>query len=209
MKELDQSVVKEIIEAADFEHRNREYKDAFSWEDKNSTWLKEKCIRAILGLTNTLTGGQLIIGIEEDENHKPIIKGLSDGQLESFSDYEKIKNEIDGFSTSNLNFEMAYGVYKVGDNDSRILFISVEEFEETPTICKKNGQTAGVLIKDDIYSRAKKGSAATIKATDIEIREIIKMAADKEASNLEKRGYIKKEMEGVETYFQNQINDLD
>ena len=61
MKEITKEQIAVLLEAG-YETRSIEYKAPFLWSDNNSRWLKEKVVRAVLGMTNTRTGGQIIIG---------------------------------------------------------------------------------------------------------------------------------------------------
>lgn len=179
--------MRELLELVAHESRTKEFKSPFVWNDPNSCWLKEKTIRAILGMANTKTGGNIIVGVEERLG-KLIFTGLNEEQLSSFTNFDLIKDVVDSFSYSGINFEVGKGEF----NNHHYVVFRVSEFLEIPAICKRNGQKKEVLCKDDIYSRAKTGKPSTIKATELELREIIEMAADKNISKLEKRGYTKK-----------------
>lgn len=196
-----------LLEGADSERRGLEFKEAFSWSDNDANaWIREKSIRAILGLTNIPTGGRLVIGVKE-ENGKPRITGLTSDQLSSFEAFDSIKGVVDGFSSVGTSFEILCGEYKSQDNCIHTVAVfAVNEFDEYPAVCKKNGQSSGTLVKDDIYTRAKIGAAATIKATDAELREMIRMAADKEKISLTKRGYTRDQANSV---YDEQIEDLE
>jgi len=207
MKKLSDKKIQSLIEVA-YELRDREFKSAFSWIAPKSSWLREKITRAVLGMTNLKYGGNIIIGIGEDtsgENKKLVLEGLTSSQLGSFGDYDAIKGFIDGFSYSDTNFDIGWGEYE----KKRYVVFTVAEFYEIPAICKKNGQHKGVLQKEDIYARSKKGLYSTIKATELELREIIKMAADKEREALRERGYVKTGELTAEQFYKRQIKDLE
>lgn len=204
MKKLSDQQIKTLLEVA-YELRNREFKSPFSWADSRSSWLKEKVTRAILGMTNTKSGGNIIIGVEEDKNKRLILKGLTDNQLQSFEDYDGIKGFVDGFSYSDTIFNMAWGEYQKG----KYVVVTVQEFYDVPLICKKDGQHKGILCKDDIYVRSKKAPYSTIRATELELREIVKMAADKERVELTQRGWVKSGELTTEEFYKKQIKDLD
>lgn len=74
---------------------------------------------------------------------------------------------------------------------------------------QKGWSTQGILRKDDIYVRSKKGPYSTIRATELELREIIKMAADKERIELRARGYVKTGELTTEQFYKQQIKDLE
>ncbi len=207
MKKLPDKKIQSLIEVA-YELRDREFKSAFSWVDPKSSWLREKVARAVLGMTNIKYGGNIILGIKEDtngENKKMVLERLTEDQLESFGDYDAIKGFIDGFSYLDTNFDMGWGKYE----KKRYVVLTVAEFYKIPMICKKDGQHKGVLRKDDIYVRSRKGPYSTIRTTELELREIIKMAADKERVELRGRGYVKTGKLTTEQFYKQQIKDLE
>ena len=89
MNKLTEEQMAALLEAG-YELRNREFKSPFLWPDINSRWLKEKVARAVLGMTNTRSGGQIIIGIEEGKKKELIPSGLTNDQLNSFENYDGI-----------------------------------------------------------------------------------------------------------------------
>lgn len=188
MKKIENNKVLELLEGAR-ERRDLEFKQPFKWKDGKS-WIEECFIRALLALSNTRLGGTVVVGIEEDKAKKIIYSGLSEEELNSFEDYDKIKGQVDKFSYTPIEFEMSRGEY-LGKS---FLVVTVTEFEETPVICKKDGEKHGnderVLIANTIYARMKKGPASSSRATDAELREIIRLAADKERSQLKERKYV-------------------
>ena len=207
MKKLSDKKIQSLIEVA-YELRDREFKSPFSWTDTKSSWLKEKVARAVLGMTNIKYGGNIVVGVREDtngKNKKMVLQGLDECQFESFGDYDAIKGFIDGFSYSDTNFDMGWGVYE----KKRYVILTVAEFYEIPVICKKDGQYRDILKKNDIYVRSKKGPYSTIRATELELREIIKMAADKERVELRDRGYLKTGELTTEQFYKQQIKDLE
>lgn len=205
MNKIDPKKLVSLLEVA-YELRNREFKSPFSWADpsQGALWLREKITRTVLGMTNTPFGGDVVIGVEEDEKKGLRLVGLTDDQLKSFQDYDGIKGFIDGFSSLATNFDIYWGDYK----SQNYVVLTIQEFDEMPVVCRKNGQSSGVMTKDDIYSRSKKAPYSTIKATDLEIREIVRMAADKEKSQLSGRGWKKAELVRPAQFYKEQIKDL-
>jgi predicted HTH transcriptional regulator len=210
MKTLEDIIVRNIFEASDNERRNLEFKPAFKWDDPSSNWVKEKVIRAVIGTSNSKGGGYVVIGVNElKKEHKFEFKGLEPEQITSFEDYEGIKGIIDGYVYGFVEFQL--GLAEYGGN-SYVVF-AVSEFEETPCLCKKDGQEkkqgkSYILVKDDLYVRSKT-SFATIKATELELREILKMAADKEKTELDSRGFVKTVEPNVIQYYKDINKDLE
>ena len=91
-----------LIEAG-HEMRNLEFKQPFKWSDDNSIWLREKVIKAVLGFSNTKDGGNIVIGVTENDNSPPARVGLSTPELRSFS-YDDTKGQIDSFGSSEISF---------------------------------------------------------------------------------------------------------
>lgn len=203
MKKISEEQIGQLLEAG-YELRNTEYKPPFAWNDGGSIWAKEKVIRTILAMTNTRYGGQIVIGIEVNEDRSIALKGVTDEQLKSFDDYDAIKGTVDGYSFTNTDFDINWGEHK----GNKYVVLTIQEFAETPAICRKNGDSRGVLIVHDIYCRSKKAPYGSIKATDMELREIIHMAVDKEKTDLKSRGWVKKSVTSPEEFYMKQIKDL-
>jgi len=204
MNKLTDEQMAALLEAG-YELRNREFKSPFLWSDINSRWLKEKVARAVLGMTNTRLSGQIIVGVEEGKQKELILRGLTDNQLNSFKDYDSIKGYIDGFSHTETNFDISWGE----SQGKKYVVFNIQEFHEIPAICKKDGQEKDVLKKDVIYARSKKAPYSTIPVTDIELREIIHMAVDKEKNDLKTRGWTKKYEVLPEDFYKSKVKDID
>lgn len=191
-----------LIEAG-HETRNTEFKSPFTWGEDKSLWLQEKVIKAVYGFSNTKDGGNIVIGVAEEINSSPQLVGLSTGELQSFS-YDNIKGQIDSFGSSAISFMVKKAEY----NGKCFIVIQVGEFEELPIICKKDSQINGIMRRGDIYCRLLSGNISTDKVAEKEMREIIEMAIDKGNRKLKERGYILKDAQKVEDFFNQQIKDL-
>lgn len=204
MRKFNDAIARDIFEATDNERRNLEFKPGFEWNKPDANWVKEKVIRAVIGMSNTKGGGYVVIGVNE-EKHRFDFKGLSSQHVASFADYEGIKGVIDSFVYGFVEFQIGIVEY----NERNFVTFIVSEFEETPNLCKKNGQENGILTKDELYVRGKSSSPATIKAGDLELREIIRMAADKERVELNTRGFAKTPDSNVIEYYRTINQDLE
>ena len=204
MKKLsEEQQIAQMLEAG-YELRNAEYKPPFDWNDDKATWIIEKVVRAILAMTNTRYGGKVIIGVETNDDKSINLKGVTDKQLKSFGDFDRIKGVVDGFSFTNTDFDINWDEHK----GKKYVVLTIQEFSEIPAICRKNGDTKGTLIIYDIYARSKKAPYSSIKATDAELREVIRMSVDKEKSNLKSRGWIKMPTTLPEEFYKKQVKDL-
>jgi hypothetical protein len=203
MKKLSEDQVAQLFEAG-YELRNTEHKPPFDWNSEKATWVKEKVIRAILSMTNTRYGGKVVVGVEVNDDRSINLKGVSDKELKSFDDYDGIKGAIDGFSFTNTDFDINWCEHE----HKKYVVFTIQEFAETPAICRKSGSIKGVLVIHDMYTRSKKAPYSSIKATDAELREIIHMAVDKEKTDLKSRGWVKKSTTTPEDFYRKQIKDL-
>lgn len=192
------------LKEAGYERRNVEFKSPFIWGDTASVWLQENVIRAVLGFANTKDGGDIIIGIGEDDNKKPVLTGLEDAQVTSFN-YDSVKGVIDSFASPYINLDIRIAE----EEGKRFVVIRVSEFDDIPIICRKDGQNQNVLKRGDIYCRSRSGSPATIRVTEAELREIIELAIDKGQEKLEQRGYVRREIEDVEKIYKEKFKDLE
>lgn len=155
-------------------------------------------------MTNTRSGGQIVIGVETKDDKSINLKGVTDKELKSFEDFDGIKGEADGFSFTNTDFDINWGSHK----NKKYVVLTTHEFSEIPAICRKNGETKGILIIHDIYARSKKAPYSSIKATDAELREMMHMAVDKEKTDLKSRGLVSKSTISPEEFYKKQIKDL-
>ena len=177
------------------ERRDLEFKSAFSWTDTNSIWLKEKVICAILAMTNKQDGGVIVIGV--NNNNQPV--GMSDQQIESFSNYESIKGAVDGFSSTATDFR----IQSVVVDGKQFIAMIVNEFEEYPILCTKNGVIHNlrdtesktgpkyVLKENVLYVRSLKAYFSSQMASADELREIVDLTVDKQTRRLQARGWFK------------------
>jgi len=208
MPKLSDERVQELLEAAG-ESRRLEFKSGLDWRDPNSLWLRESIVRAILGMSNTPSGGQVIIGISEGPNHTPRPTGLTAAQLASFDDLERVQANVDSFTYDSILHTWEYGEHR----GSYFVFVTVQEFLEIPTLCRINGdhidgQGRRVLTENDLYVRSRKTPYSTKKATDLEMREIIRTAVDKSNSDLQKRGWLRAADVGSTDFYKAQASDL-
>ena len=134
MKKLSEEQMAQLLEAG-YELRNIEHKPPFAWNGERSQWVMEKIIRAILAMTNTRYGGQIIIGIEVGDDRSVNLKGVTDEQLKSFDDFDGVKGVVDGYSFTNTDFDISLGAHE----SKKFVVFTIQEFSEIPAICRKNG----------------------------------------------------------------------
>jgi predicted HTH transcriptional regulator len=185
---MDDDYIASIIQTEANESLSLEFKAAFSWENKHSAigWLQAQVLQAILGFTNTEGGGLLIIGIKDDGNGNREFTGVSSEILESYSNVEAIQECIDKYADGPLSYTLKPLSYENGDTKQTYIVISINEFKTSPVLCtrdlcikKNNDKEEYVLRKYDLYARSRKGRFGNIRATNLELQEIIGLAHSK------------------------------
>lgn len=202
MNKISEEQLGSFIEAG-HETRNLEYKPGFAWNQNGNEWLTEKIIQTILAMTNTPSGGYVILGIEEKDD-KYNLKGVSDEHLKTYSDFDRIKGQIDGFTYSSTEFDLSWGEYQ----GNKFVVFAIQEFYEWPVVCRHNGKKVDLLRKDDIYARSRRSPYGSIRATELELREIIKLAIKKEKVERGQQGWIQRPEVNAESFYKRQVKDL-
>ncbi len=185
---MDTEYIISLIESHSEESLNFEYKSAFKWENRQSamTWLQGQAIQAILGFTNTAGGGLLLIGVSDDGAGNREFTGLETDMLASYHDLEKIRECIDKFADGSLSYSIKLIDYVSNTVEQTYVAIAVNEFGTLPVLCnrdfaitKPNDDVVWLMRKNDLYARSKTGRFGTIKATRIEMKEVIDLAHTK------------------------------
>ncbi len=195
MKEINKNSIKQILEG-NSENLNLEFKASFDFVE--NVWARERLIRAILAMSNTRSGGYVVIGIKEDTNKTFSFNGIEEKHLIIFkSKLEDLKSKIESFSSSPVNYEIGIGKYEVKKEEKNIVLIAVTEFILNPLICRKNGdyKKSGednhrILEEGAIYIRTLKDKPSSVKLTNpIDIQDFLERAIDKQIINLHNRGW--------------------
>lgn len=164
-------------------------------------------MRATMSMANLRSGGDIVIGVDEDSHHQPVFTGLNKTELASFHDAEAISGHVNGFASPGVRFELYHAEHPEFEGINLVVF-RVEEFDRQCIICKKDGQDQYILHKDDTYVRSAKAPFGSIRATEIELREIIEMAVDKEATQLKQRGWKRSDADEANQLYEAEIADL-
>lgn len=180
MKEMPSFEFEQLINNVSYESRHLEFKSGFNWSDNQFLWLKEKIAKTVIAMSNTRHGGQIVLGIREN-NKKLVFVGLNQQQLNSFYNYDAIKLFIDEYIFLNTKFD----IYKTKYKNKDYVVIKVYEFNELPLITvkkgiahKANGRPANIINKDLIYIRSRDGVQVTQLGYQ-EMIEVITLAAEK------------------------------
>lgn len=179
------------------EAENLEFKGAMGWD-------VQSLAKDILAMSNTPSGGVIIVGIE-DKTCQGL--GLDEDQLKSF-DLETMQDQIRNYADPFVKFSLEKFLYSDG---KRYVIIKVEEFQEIPVIAKidSKGIKAGT-----IYYRPSSGrpQSAPISNSgdmrDLLARALVKLANKSQTSgsnntqNIYDEELSKAELEGDEIYKQ-------
>ena len=181
------------------ESRNTEFKEGHEWE-----LLKYKITRALLGLSNIKYGGKVIIGIKAKNNSVTSLTGMT---LEKSKTYtlDKIKEFVNKYADPALELKLHKMDYM---NQKYFIVITVREFSEMPTICKKDAQ-GKELQQNKIYIRPSTRIETSDNFTTHDMRKLIDLAVEKEyikqikkCEKFEKMNKIKR------TLFDEEMSDL-
>lgn len=186
MKVISESTIEQILQG-NSENLNLEFKDTFDFDE--NIWAREKLIRAIFAMSNTRNGGVIVIGVKENEGHIPdYTEGLKSEHLSLFKSREEyLKSKVESFSSSSVNYEIGVGEYK----DKDFILINVVEFFINPIICQMHGKHKDKILEEGaIYIRTLKDKPSSVKLTNpVDIQDFLERSADKQISNLHKRGW--------------------
>lgn len=159
----------ELVSAGE-QRRNVEIKRSMSWDDPNT---KAKIVKATLAMSNIRDGGYLILGLDENNGaFEPT--GMLDTDFNSYS-YDDVKSFVSTFADPYVEFSME--TVRDDEKEKTFLLFTINEFEEMPVICKRDGLEN--LRQGDIYTRSRRMSESVRVPTQSEMREIITMAVEK------------------------------
>jgi hypothetical protein len=182
------------------QRRNVELKRSISWDDSE---VKAKIVKTILGMSNIQDGGYLILGFEEhDGSFEPV--GLSEDDLKSYK-YDDVCAEVSRYADPYATFLME--VIEDEESGRKFLVLSINEFEEIPVICRRNGLQN--LQEGVLYTRSRRLPSTTAVPSQSEMREIIDMAIKKGLRRfIENAQYAGIRIEGVEDEYDKELREI-
>jgi len=155
------------------EERSLEYKSSISW---GSIDTKEKIVVACLAMANTPDGGTIVIGVDEDKEKGQFTAcGMLQEHVNSFK-----QDDVSDFINKYADPYIELKINRVDIDDKTFIVIQVQEYQETPIICKQSGQK---IKCGDIYIRSKRKNASSRVASQNEMREILNRAISKSISS--------------------------
>lgn len=167
---MDTYEFESLVEGAS-ESASLDFKTAMNWS--------KSLIKDILAMSNIQDGGRIVVGISDDLNRV----GLSEEQIASFNE-ESIKDQVAEYADPYVSFNIKVAKDR---NGLKYMVISVNEFDEIPIICRRDGED---IKRGDIYYRSKSGRSASKRiANEYDMRDILDRAAVKLMSKRRNQGY--------------------
>ncbi len=154
------------------ESQGVDFKESAAWEV-----LKWKVIKTVLGMGNLRDGGIIIVGVSE-RGKSWKLEGISPADLETY-DVDVVSDQIHSYISPHAKIDI---VTVEHINGKPFLVIQVEEFSETPLVCKKNGPEG--LAEGTIFIRPP-GMAKTTKVINAsQMQDLLELATEKRARRL-------------------------
>ncbi|HXF50748.1 MAG TPA: ATP-binding protein [Dehalococcoidia bacterium] len=149
------------------EERNLEFKEQLDWDNKLQ---KEKFARTILGMSNLRDGGAIIVGVAKDGT--PV--GMPEEEALRLN-HDLLAPFVNEYAEPYVRFTVTPGTLPE-DSQKWFVVVTVEEFDEYPVICKKDGQ---VLKRGALYTRGRNKHETRGVRSVPEMKEMIEMAVEK------------------------------
>lgn len=142
-----------------------------------------KIARAVMAVGNLRDGGLVCIGV--DENHMAeVAPGLSDEQLQSWSNFDDVTDKLARFSDPPVTFNLQPLTMV---NGASIVVLDVAEFDHVPHVCKRD--YSGVLQKGMTYVRPRGKPQSVPVPSALEMRELLDLATTKGVRDFVARAY--------------------
>jgi hypothetical protein len=156
------------------ENKHLDYKAASSWNDAKADLLKD-----IIAMSNIRDGGQIVIGVRENETktHEP--DSLTNEQLASF-DPTDVVQYVNGFVQPGVRLNIVRDELA----GQRVVRIEVAEFEPGPNICTRPAPGARPAFNPgQILIRTEAAQSRVIQTAE-EMRELLGLALGKTSNGL-------------------------
>ena len=150
------------------EKRFLEYKQSENWES-----IKYNIAKSSLAMSNLRDGGYIIIGIKEEVNNTFTPTGLKEEHIKTYK-YDDIQDFINKYADPQITLDFAMILYE----GKKFIFIIINEFDEVPIICKRDGPNS-IMKKGTIYIRPQGKPQSCPVQTQTEMREIIELYGEK------------------------------
>jgi len=151
------------------EERNLEYKQSMSWADAKT---KAKVAKSSLAMSNLRDGGTILFGLERQSDDTYLAAGMAENDYDSFNQ-DDVSVEVNNYADPFVELIVLKQV--VGGR--RFVALVVREFEELPTVCKRDGLEK--LRRGAIYIRPRRKFETVEVPSHAEMREILDLAMEK------------------------------
>jgi hypothetical protein len=160
------------------EERNLEYKQSISWSDIAT---KVKVTKSAMAMANISDGGYIVFGEKKNgEVYEP--EGMQKDHADSFKQ-DDIMEWVNGYADPYVELIVSFA-----ERDGKpFIVIQVQEFDQLPVVCKKDGEG---LKRGDVFTRGRRKYETARVGSQTEMREILDLAVDKEIRRLRSRGLI-------------------
>jgi len=160
------------------EERNLEYKQSMSWAE---TATRVKVAKSAMAMANISDGGYIVFGVKKNgEVYEP--EGMQEDHADSFKQ-DDVMEWVNNYADPYVELTVT-----VAERDSKhFVIIQIQEFDQLPVVCKKNGED---LKRGDIFTRSRRKYETARIGSQTEMREIIDLSMNKEIRRLRSRGLI-------------------
>lgn len=162
------------------EERNLEYKSSMDWK---SPFTKAKVAKSTMAMANISGGGAIIFGVPEGPAGFEAV-GMDEGDFESFAQ-DDVMAHVNEYADPYVELTLSPVEQEDG---KKFIVIQVREFEELPIVCKKEGEEH--LRRGAIFTRSRRKYETAEIGSQTEMREILRLAVDKEILSLRQRGIL-------------------
>jgi predicted HTH transcriptional regulator len=157
------------------EGRNVEFKGPGNPKD---TAFLAKVAKAAIAMSNLRDGGTILVGLD-DTDAATGGPGLSAEDSGLWLDYDLVSDRLASYCDPPVEFRVSLHASHTGATVARI---RVQQFEDVPTLCKK--EFTGVITRGRLYIRTK-GKPETADAfSSNELRELLDLAGEKRAREI-------------------------
>ena len=155
------------------EAQDIEFKEAATWGT-----LKWKIIRTALAMGNLRDGGIIVVGVSE-RNDEWDLAGITADQKRSY-DPDNVMAQTNAYVSPHV----AVDVVLLEHDSKQFILIGVNEFRDTPLVCKKNGPDGEGINKGRTYVRPAGKPESTMVRDAADLHDLLELAAEKRARRI-------------------------